>query len=142
MKIARKEKEKFGALVNKFRRKMPQDMSSLRKVAANCDMNFSTLNDIEKGDGFPTEAVVLRLSEKLLLSEEDRHSLLNKYSDIAKVAPPDIDRYLISKHGKTWWDILRLAEEKDIPPDTFEQIKKIITALEDKKDEPAEQPEH
>lgn len=142
MKIARKDKVRFGALVNKFRQKMPQDMNSLRKVAADCDMNFSTLNDIEKGDGFPTEAVVLRLSENLLLSEEDRHGLLNKYSDVAKVAPPDIDRYLISEHGKAWWDILRLAEGKDIPPDTFKQIKKIITALEDKKDEPAEQSEH
>lgn len=142
MKIARKDKEKFGALVNKLRQKMPRDMNSLRKVAAECDMNFSTLNDIEKGDGFPTEAVVLQLSEKLLLSDKDRYGLLDKYSGIAKVAPPDIDRYLISEHGKAWWDILRLAEGKDIPPDTFQKIKEIITALEDKKDEPAEQPEH
>ena len=132
MKIARKDKVKFGTLVNKLRQKMPRDMNPLRKVAAECDMNFSTLNDIEKGDGFPTEAVILRLSENLLLSDEDRHGLLDKYSDIAKVAPPDIDRYLISEHGKG----------KDIPPDTFTEIKKIITALEDKKDEPAEQSEH
>lgn len=142
MKIARKDKVKFGALVKKFRQKMPRDMNPLRKVAAECDMNFSTLNDIEKGDGFPTEAVVLRLSENLLLSEKDKHGLLDKYSDIAKVAPPDIDRYLIAEDGKAWWDVLRLAEGKDIPPDTFKEIKKIITALEDKKDEPTEQPEY
>lgn len=142
MKIARKEKVKFGTLVNKFRQKMPSDMKPLRKVAAECDMNFSTLNDIEKGDGFPTEAVVLRLSENLLLSEKDKHGLLDQYSDIAKVAPPDIDRYLISEHGKAWWDILRTAEVKQISPDALKEIKKIIIALEDKKDEPTEQSEH
>ena len=46
MKIARKDKVKFGTLVNKLRQKMPRDMNPLRKVAAECDMNFSTLNSI------------------------------------------------------------------------------------------------
>ncbi|MFT4107169.1 MAG: hypothetical protein QM657_15550 [Lacrimispora sp.] len=138
MKISRKDKVKFGALVNKLRLKMPRDMNPLRKVAAECDMNFSTLNDIEKGDGFPTEAVALRLSENLLLSEKDRLGFLNKYSDIAKIAPPDIDRYLITGDGKEWWNILRSAEGKNITPAALSEIKKIITALEDKKNEPAE----
>ncbi|MEG1268117.1 MAG: helix-turn-helix transcriptional regulator [Oscillospiraceae bacterium] len=135
MKIDRKSKVGFGALINKHRMKMPRDMNPLRKVAAACEMNFSTLNDIEKGDGFPTEPVVLKLSEALILSDSDRHDLLNKYSKIAEVAPPDIDRYLISDVGKAWWDILRLAEKKTISPDTLQEIQKMITRLEDKKDE-------
>lgn len=135
MKIDRKSKVGFGALINKHRMKMPRDMNPLRKVAAVCEMNFSTLNDIEKGDGFPTEPVVLKLSEALLLSDSDRHSLLNKYSKIAEVAPPDIDRYLITDAGKAWWDILRSAENKTISPDTLQEIKKMITSLEDKQDE-------
>lgn len=135
MKIERKKKVKFGELINEHRMKMPRDMNPLRKVAAACDMNFSTLNDIEKGDGFPTEPVVLKLSEALLLSDSDRHDLLNQYSVIAEVAPPDIDHYLITEEGGAWWDILRLAENKKITPAILQEIKKTITELEDKDDE-------
>lgn len=61
-------------------------------MAAACEMNYATLNDIENGNGFPTEKVFIRLVENLNFS--DKEKMFDLYAEIKGTAPPDVMEFL------------------------------------------------
>jgi len=83
------QKSKLGERIRKQRY---NDKKSLRTLAAECDMNYATLNDIEKGNGFPTEKVFLRLVENL--NFKNKKNEYNLYAEIKSTAPPDVIDFL------------------------------------------------
>lgn len=87
MKIEYKDKLKLGKKIKKYRLALGK---SLRGFAADCEMNYATLNDIENGNGFPTEEVFFRLVEKLELNAAEQQKMYNLYAQIKGTAPPDI----------------------------------------------------
>jgi len=108
MKISFEDKIAFGSFIKKQRETLSKDIRPLRKIASACEMNFSTLNDIENGNGFPTKHVVLNLAKNLYSDDKKKYDFLDKYSVISGDAPPDIDKYLTSVEGKQLIPILRL----------------------------------
>lgn len=89
MNITFKQKQKLGQKIKTQRLK---DKKSLRTLAAECEMSYATLNDIENGNGFPTEKVFICLVGKLNFN--DKEKMYNMYADIKKTAPPDVVDFL------------------------------------------------
>ena len=89
MNIEFKQKQKLGQKIKKQRLK---DKKSLRILAAECEMSYATLNDIENGNGFPTEKVFMRLIKNLEFS--DKKEMYNEYARIKETAPPDVIDFL------------------------------------------------
>jgi transcriptional regulator with XRE-family HTH domain len=87
--IAFKDKEKIGKRIKQQRLK---DKQSLRALAALCEMSYATLNDIETGNGFPTEKVFLKLIKSLNFS--DREKMYDLYAQVKETAPPDVIEFL------------------------------------------------
>lgn len=89
MGIAFEDKLKLGQRIKKQR---TEDGQSLRSLAAKCKMNYATLNDIENGNGFPTEKVFLSIMANLNFpSKED---LYDFYAGLKDTAPPDVVEFL------------------------------------------------
>jgi len=90
-----KDKQRVGREIKKQRQK---DKKSLRGLAAECEMSYATLNDIENGNGFPTEKVFLRLVKNLNFSHPEK--LYDLYAEVKDTAPPDVIDFL-SKNKET-----------------------------------------
>ena len=89
MAIAFRDKEKIGEKIKQQRLK---DKKSLRLLASLCEMSYATLNDIENGNGFPTEKVFRKLIENLNFS--DREKMYDMYAEVKETAPPDVIDFL------------------------------------------------
>ena len=89
MGVAVSQKQKLGRMLKSQRKK---DKKSLRGLAADCDMSYATLNDIENGNGFPTEKTILRIVENLSFS--NKVQIYDLYAKIKETAPPDVIEYL------------------------------------------------
>ena len=89
MGVAVNQKKRLGNMLKSQREK---EKKSLRGLAADCDMSYATLNDIENGNGFPTEKTVLRIVEKLNFT--DKTKIYDLYATIKDTAPPDVIEYL------------------------------------------------
>ena len=89
MGVAVQDKKMIGGRIKKQRQK---DKKSLRGLAAECEMNYATLNDIENGNGFPTERVFLRLVRSLNFPK--REELYDLYAKLKGTAPPDVIDFL------------------------------------------------
>ena len=135
MTVARADKVRIGKLIKNQRIK---EKKSLRTVAAECDMSYATLNDIEHGDGFPTPEVILKLTQALNFPLKKRHKLLDDYGAIKKTAPPDIDQFLTSMQGKELAPLLRVLQNKELTALQITELTTLITQMEDRKHEQAE----
>jgi len=89
LSVAVNQKQRLGRMLKTQRNK---DKKSLRGLAADCDMSYATLNDIENGNGFPTEKTVLRIVENLNFI--DKTKVYDLYASIKETAPPDVIDYL------------------------------------------------
>jgi len=89
LKISVKNKRLLGKLLKDQRTK---DNQSLRGLAFACEMSYGTLNDIENGNGFPTDEVLLRIVENLNFG--DKTQVYDTYAEIKGTAPPDVISYL------------------------------------------------
>lgn len=89
MPIAFRDKKKVGEKIKQQRLK---DKKSLRALAAICEMSYATLNDIENGNGFPTEKVFIKLIENLNFSNKEK--MYDLYADVKETAPPDVIDFL------------------------------------------------
>lgn len=101
-----KSKQKLGKLLKSQRLK---DKKSLRSLAADCEMSYATLNDIENGNGFPTEKVFMRLIENLNFS--DSIKMYNTYAEIKETAPPDVIDFL--SKSKSAIEVVRKIMEQE-----------------------------
>ncbi len=106
MNVPVKSKQKLGKLLKAQRLK---DKKSLRALAADCEMSYATLNDIENGNGFPTEKVFLRLIENLNFA--DKEKMYNLYAKIKETAPPDVIDFL--SKSKSAVDAVRKIMEQE-----------------------------
>ncbi len=89
MGIPFKDKAKVGKKIKQQRLK---DQKSLRALAAMCEMSYATLNDIENGNGFPTEKVFVKLVK--ILNFKDREKMYDLYAEVRETAPPDVIEFL------------------------------------------------
>lgn len=89
MNIAIKDKRRIGSQIKQQRQK---EKKTLRGLAAECEMSYATLNDIENGNGFPTEKVFLKLVKSLNFS--NREKLYDLYAQVKGTAPPDVVEFL------------------------------------------------
>ena len=105
MAIAFRDKEKIG---KKIKQQRIKDKKSLRSLAAICEMSYATLNDIENGNGFPTERVFMKLIENLNFS--DREKMYDIYAEVKATAPPDVIDYL-SKNKSAVEKVRQLIKE-------------------------------
>ena len=105
MSIAVKDKKAFGLLIKNQREK---DKKSLRGLAAECEMNYVTLYDIENGNGFPTEEVVIKIVNQL--NFKSKAYVFDKYAKCKQTAPPDVAKYLTGNDKVVAW-IRRMMEE-------------------------------
>ena len=90
MNISFKEKFRLG---EKIKIQRLNDKKSLRKLASECEMSYATLYDIENGNGFPTEKVLISLVKNL--NFKDKTEIYNLYAEIKESAPPDIIDFLV-----------------------------------------------
>ena len=107
MAVPYKSKCKIGEKIKKQRLK---DEKSLRALAADCEMSYATLNDIENGNGFPTERVFLSLIENLSFTDENKKKMYDLYAEVKKTAPPDVMDFL-SKNKEAVELVRRLIKE-------------------------------
>ena len=114
--ISRKEglvnisfKEKFR-LEEKIKIQRLNDKKSLRKLASECEMSYATLYDIENGNGFPTEKVLISLVKNL--NFKDKTEIYNLYAEIKESAPPDIIDFLV-KNKDVVDAVRKIIEEKE-----------------------------
>ena len=114
--ISRKEglvnisfKEKFR-LGEKIKIQRLNDKKSLRKLAPECEMRYATLYDIENGNGFPTEKVLISLVKNL--NFKDKTEIYNLYAEIKESAPPDIIDFLV-KNKDVVDAVRKIIEEKE-----------------------------
>lgn len=106
MHITFKQKLALGKKIKEQRHK---DGKSLRKLAAECEMSYATLNDIENGKGFPTEKVYLSLIETLNFN--NKAEMYNQYAKIKKSAPPDVIDFL-SRNEDVVEEVRKIREKK------------------------------
>ena len=86
------------------------DKKSLRKLASECEMSYATLYDIENGNGFPTEKVLISLVKNL--NFKDKTEIYNLYAEIKESAPPDIIDFLV-KNKDVVDAVRKIIEEKE-----------------------------
>ena len=101
------DKKKYLGSVLKAQRK--KDNKSLRCLAALCEMSYATLNDIENGNGFPTEKTILRIVKNL--NFDDTAKIYDIYATVKGTAPPDVIEYLCE--NKAVVDEIRQRMKKD-----------------------------
>lgn len=106
MNISFKQKQILGKKIKAQRNK---DGKSLRKLASECEMSYATLNDIENGNGFPTEKVFIALVENL--NFKNKTEMYDQYAIIKESAPPDVIDFL-SKNKDVVKEIRKIIEKK------------------------------
>jgi hypothetical protein len=72
-------------------------------------MNYATLNDIENGNGFPTEKVFIRLICNLNFTDKDK--MFDLYAEIKETAPPDVMDFLSKNRAAV--ELVRAAMKQD-----------------------------
>ena len=107
MGIAFHQKKQLGERLKSQRKK---DNKSLRGLAKDCEMSYATLNDIENGNGFPTEKTVLRIVENLDFT--DKTAIYDLYAEIKETAPPDVIEYLTNNKSAVEEVRQRMNKEK------------------------------
>jgi transcriptional regulator with XRE-family HTH domain len=87
--VASNKKKELGKKI-KIRRE--KENLSLRQAALECEISHTSLNDIERGVIFPSEATFLRLVETLKFP--DRAEVCDLYGKLKGTAPPDVIDFL------------------------------------------------
>ena len=107
MNISFKKKIRLG---EKIKIQRLNDKKSLRKLASESEMSYATLYDIENGNGFPTEKVLISLVKNL--NFKDKTEIYNLYAEIKESAPPDIIDFLV-KNKDVVDAVRKIIEEKE-----------------------------
>ena len=137
MAVAVKDKQALG---KKLKLAREGAILSQRQAARALEISNAALSDIENGNNFPSEALLIKAVEKYNPTKKLKKTIYEMYAKAKDAPPPDISRFI--KNNNFLCELLRELMEKDITAEGLEPLRIEIQKLEDKQHEPAEQSEY
>ena len=123
MKVTRKYKNELGNIIRQLR--VDKELSQ-RKLASALEVTNAALSDIENGNIFPSEGLLIKVIYFLSPPKRIREEIYNLFSEAKGVPPPDISLFL--KNTPFIHPLLRELLEKNV---TFEDVAEIRVKVKD-----------
>lgn len=121
------------SLGNKIKKMREASGYSQRKTALAVGITNAALSDIENGINFPSESVLIKLINHLNPSTVIKKDIYGIFAKAKDSPPPDISEFL--KSNNEMCNLIRLCSSKVVTPESLENIRAIISELEDKNNE-------
>jgi len=127
MPVDRKHKNALGNKIRKLREAKTPKLSQ-REMASRLGITNVSLSDIEKGNIFPSEKVLLKIMNELSVPKEIRESIYSLFSEAKGVPPPDISQFI--KGAPSIHSLLRELSCKKLTDEKVAEIEKAVEKFE------------
>lgn len=130
MAVAIKDKQSLGKKL-----KMAREASKLsqRQAARDLEISNAALSDIENGNNFPSEGLLLKAVNRYQPKGNLRDKIFSLYAKAKDAPPPDISNFI--KNNESVLKALRAMMKKNITAESLDSLLIEINKMEDKDDE-------
>lgn len=131
MAVSVKDKQALGKKLKMAREALKL---SQRQAARNLEISNAALSDIENGNNFPSEALLLKIVDKYQPKSDLRSKIFILYAKAKDAPPPDISSFI--KNNEAILEIIRAMMKKNITVESLNSLLVEINKMEDRQDEP------
>lgn len=131
MAVSVKDKQALGKKLKMARETL---RLSQRQAARDLEISNAALSDIENGNNFPSEALLLKMVDKYQPRSDLRSKIFILYAKAKDAPPPDISSFI--KNNEFMLEIIRAMMKKNITAESLNSLLVEINKMEDRQNEP------
>lgn len=131
MAVSAKDKQTLGKKLKMARETLKL---SQRQAARDLEISNAALSDIENGNNFPSETLLLKMVDKYQPRSDLRNKIFILYAKAKDAPPPDISSFI--KNNTPILEVIRAMMRKNITPESINTMLVEISKMEDRQDEP------